>query len=135
MKIRLTLSGMTLTELLVVLAILGILLLLSFPVLKPIISRTYAIEAKTNLKHLAELQESHYMQSLAFSDDFQALGYEQARLANQDNGTAHYQIEIVKADRENYIARATSITDFDGDGKFNVWEIDKSGIPRELIPD
>jgi type IV pilus assembly protein PilE len=135
MKIRITFSGMTLTELLVVLAILGILLLLSFPVLKPIFSRTHAIEAKTNLRHLAQLQETHYMQSFAFSDQFPSLGYEQAALVDQEDGTAHYRIEIVKADRENYLARATSITDFDGDGVFNVWEVDKSGIPREKIPD
>ena len=50
-------GAMTLTELLVVMAILGILLLLALPVLKPLFSRTHAIEAKTQLKHLAELQK------------------------------------------------------------------------------
>ena len=135
MKIRITFSGMTLTELLVVLAILGILLLLSFPVLKPIFARTHAIEAKTNLRHLAKLEDTYFMQRFSFSDHFQALGYEHAKLVSQEDGTAHYRIEIVKADRENYLARATAITDFDGDGAFNTWEIDKSGIPRELVPD
>lgn len=135
MRIRVTFSGMTLTELLVVLAILGILLLLAFPVLKPIISRTYAMEARTNLRHLAELQEDHYMTNLNYGTDFQSVGFEQARLANEENGNAHYRIEIIRADRENFTARATAITDFDGDGRFNVWEIDKEGNPREIIPD
>ncbi|MDX2247954.1 MAG: type IV pilin protein [Bacteroidia bacterium] len=135
MKIKLTFSGMTLTELLVVLAILGILLLLAFPVLKPIISRTYAMEARTNLRHLAELQEDHYMTHLQYSTEFPAIGFEQATLATETNGNAHYRLEIVKADRENFTARATAVTDFDRDGLLNVWEIDKSGNPRELIPD
>ncbi|MEZ4776122.1 MAG: type IV pilin protein [Bacteroidia bacterium] len=135
MKIKQSFSGMTLTELLVVLAILGILLLLAFPVLKPIISRTYAMEARTNLRHLAELQENHYMTNLQYSADLQTIGFEQATLATEHNGNAHYLLEIVQADRENFMARATAVTDFDGDGKYNVWEIDKSGTPKELIPD
>ena len=129
------LKAMTLTELLVVLAILGVLLLLSFPVLKPLFSKTHAVEARTNLKHLAELQKIHYLEHTSYSDGFYPLGFEQAVLVSQENGTAHYQIEILKADREDFLARATAITDFDGDGSFNVWEVDKHGIPREVIPD
>ena len=54
MKHRHAFKGMTLTELLVVLAILGVLLLLAFPVLRPLFAKTHALEAKTNLKHLSE---------------------------------------------------------------------------------
>lgn len=135
MKNAMKLKGMTLTELLVVLAILGVLLLLSFPVLKPLFSKTHSLEAKTNLRHLAQLQQIHYMEHASFSDTFYAVGFEPGKLINEENGIAHYQIEILRADRENFQARATSITDFDGDGKFNVWEVDKSGIPKEIFPD
>ncbi|MEO0470838.1 MAG: prepilin-type N-terminal cleavage/methylation domain-containing protein [Bacteroidota bacterium] len=135
MKTNFRLKGMTLTELLVVLAILGILLLLAFPVLKPIFSKTYSMEAKTNLKHLAQLQEIHFLEKISYADQFQPIGYEHARLVNQENGTAHYQIEIIRAGRDDFLARATAITDFDGDGTFNVWEVDKSGIPKEIQPD
>ena len=41
-----TLKAMTLTELLVVLAILGVLLLLSFPVLKPLFSKRMRLRLK-----------------------------------------------------------------------------------------
>jgi len=129
------LKGMTLTELLIVMAILGILLLLAFPVIQPIFSKTHALEAKTNLKHLAELQKVYYLEYTKYSDQFQEVGFEQAQLVSEESGTAHYQIEIVQASRENFIARATSITDFDGDGTFNIWEIDKSGIPKEVEQD
>lgn len=129
------LKSMTLTELLVVLAILGILLLLAFPVLRPLFSSTYAMEAKTNLKHLAQLQEIYHLSHLRYSDGFQDLHFEQATLVNQENGTAHYAVEILKAGQGEFVARATSVTDFDGDGAFNVWEIDKNGIPKEVVPD
>lgn len=129
------LKGMTLTELLVVLAILGVLLLLAFPVLKPLFSVTHALEAQTNLKHLATLQETHFLKTTKYSDQFSSLGFEQAKLVSQENGTAHYQIEIVQISRDNFLARATAISDFDGDGVFNVWEIDKNKIPKEITPD
>lgn len=135
MKQTMRLKGMTLTELLVVLAILGVLLLLSFPVLQPLLGITHELEAKTNLKHLSELQKVYHMEYTRFTDQFQELGFEQGKLVNEENGTAHYQIEIVQASLEDFSARATSITDFDGDGTFNVWEINKAGIPREVTPD
>lgn len=129
------LKGMTLTELLVVLAILGVLLLIAFPVVKPLFSKTYALEAKTNLKHLSELQKVHYLEHMSYADEFYSVGFEPAPLVSEPDGTAHYQIEILKAGRDDFFARATAITDFDQDGSFNVWEIDKRGIPREVVPD
>lgn len=128
-------KGMTLTELLVVLAILGILLLMAFPVLKPLFTKTYSLEARTNLKHLASLQETYYLERMAFAENFQAVGFEQPRLVTQESGTAHYQFEIIRANRQDYLARATAVTDFDGDGTFNIWEVDKNGLPHEITPD
>lgn len=129
------LSGMTLTELLVVLAILGVLLLLAFPVLEPLFTKTHKLEAKTNLKHLAELQRAYYLEHLSYTDDFASLGFQQAPLVSDANGTAHYQIEIIEVDRTSFVARATAVTDFDNDGQLNVWEITKDGIPNEVVDD
>ncbi|MEL6252621.1 MAG: prepilin-type N-terminal cleavage/methylation domain-containing protein [Bacteroidota bacterium] len=129
------LKGMTLTELLVVLAILGVLLLMAFPVLKPLFSKTHSLEAKTNLKHLAELQKIHFLEATRYANEFYALGFEQAKLVSEPEGTAHYEITILTAGNDNFLARASSITDFDGDGTLNVWEVDKSGIPKEVVPD
>lgn len=129
------LKGMTLTELLVVLAILGVLLLMAFPVLKPLFSKTHSLEAKTNLKHLSELQKIHYLESTRYASEFYPLGFEQAKLVSEPEGTAHYEISIVQAGNDDFLARASAITDFDGDGVLNVWEIDKSGVPKEVVPD
>ncbi|MEM6766787.1 MAG: type IV pilin protein [Bacteroidota bacterium] len=128
-------KGLTLTELLIVLAILGVLLLLAFPVITPIFAKTHAMEAKTNLKHLSELQKVYYLEHMTYSDEFIQLGFEQPRLVTEEDGTAHFQIEVLQVSRENYMARATAITDFDGDGVFNVWEVSKNGIPKEVVPD
>lgn len=130
-----TFRAMTLTELLVVLAILGILLLLAFPALKPLISRTYAMEARQNLKHLANLEESYFLENIRYADELSQIGFQQAKLVTSENGTAHYQVEIVKAGADGFLAKATAVTDFDGDGIYNVWEIDKNGQPRETIAD
>ncbi len=126
---------MTLTELLVVLAILGVLLLLAFPVLKPLFSKTHAMEAKMQLKHLAVLQETYYLEHMRYADQFAQLQFEQAVLVSKEQGTAHYQIEIVQAGNQGFLAQATAVTDFDGDGVFNVWQVDQTKIPREVTPD
>ncbi len=128
-------KGMTLTELLVVLAILGVLLLLAMPVLTPLFSMTHAMEAKNNLKYLAELEELHYLSHARYTDEFEELAFVQPKLVSEPDGTAHYQIEIVKLSKTDFLARATAITDFDRDDVFNIWEIDKRGIPREVVKD
>ncbi|NGX85388.1 prepilin-type N-terminal cleavage/methylation domain-containing protein [Aequorivita sp. KMM 9714] len=50
------LNAFTLNEMLMVLAIIGILLLLALPTFMPLISKTKAQEAKIQLKYIANLQ-------------------------------------------------------------------------------
>lgn len=129
------LKGMTLTELLIVLAILGILMLLAFPVLMPIFQKTRSTEAKLNLSHLATLQKAYFLEHAKYGSDFQAIGFEQEALVTEENGKAHYKVEVLSASHSDFLARATAVTDFDGDGQFNVWEIDKNGISKEIVED
>ena len=44
-------------------------------------------------------------------------------------------IEIIEADHNSFTARATAVTDFDGDGILNVWEIDENGAPIQITKD
>lgn len=129
------LKAMTLTELLIVLAILGILVLLAYPVITPIFQKARSKEAQLQLKHLSTLEKTYFLEHAKYSSELHSVGFEQATLATDENGTAHYRIEIIESSNANFLARATAITDFDGDGQMNVWEVDKAGIPREMVED
>lgn len=54
---RYQLKGMTLIELLLVLALIGILLSMAVPKLMPLIGRTKSLEAQMQLKHVLNLEK------------------------------------------------------------------------------
>jgi type IV pilus assembly protein PilE len=62
------------------------------------------------------------------------LGFEQEKLT-KDGGNANYLIEVVEASSSTFKARATAVVDFDGDGVFNVWEIDENKKLIEVTKD
>lgn len=128
------LKGFTLAELLVVLAIIGILVLLALPVLMPLISKTKSLEAQLQLKHLLQLEKSYFFIHSKYSNSLDDVGYEQAKLVTQD-GHANYKIEVVQASTKGFKATATSVTDFDQDGQFNVWEVDEQENVKEVTKD
>lgn len=122
------LKAFTLSELLVVLVIIGILVLLALPSLMPLISKTRAVEAKQQLKHLQSLEKTFFFEYSRYSDDFISIGFEQQPLVTDEiPGTANYLIEIAEVSASGFLGRATSVVDFDGDGVYNTWEIDQNG--------
>jgi type IV pilus assembly protein PilE len=127
-------NGFSLTEILVVIVIIGILVLLAMPRFTAVITRAKTTEAKTMLKHLHTLEEAYYYENNLYTADLSCLGFEPAVLIT-DGGEARYQIEIISADVTGYLARATAVIDFDKDGQFNTWEVDQSGKVRQTIPD
>lgn len=128
------LKGFTLAELMVVLCIIGILVLLALPVLMPLISKTKAMEAQLQLKHLLQLEKSYFFVHSKFSNSLDDIGFEQAKLVTQD-GRANYKIEVVEASNKSFKALATAVTDFDQDGQFNIWEIDALENLKEVTKD
>lgn len=128
------LKAMTLTELLVVLAILGILVLMAYPVVMPLFQKARSTEAKIQLKHLCTLQKTYFLEHARYGKELKAVGYQQAPL-DKDGGTAHYRIEVVSADNGDFLGRAVAETDFDGDGQMNIWEVDENCQPREVVED
>lgn len=133
MKTRL--KAFTLTELLVVLVIIGILVLLALPSLMPLISRTRSIEAKQALKHLHTLQKTYYFEYSKYAETLEAIGFEQEGLVTEGTGNANYLVEITESGPATYLAKATAVVDFDGDGAFNVWQIDQDGNMAEIVKD
>lgn len=126
----------TLTEILVVLVIIGILVLLALPNLLPLITKAKSTEAKVQLEHVATLQKSFFYEKSRYSQDLNEISFIQEKLSTDGKeGRANYRIEIVNADHTGFVARATAVVDFDGDGVFNVWEIDQDKNLKEVTPD
>lgn len=129
-------DAFTLTELLVVLVIMGILVLMAFPVLMPLISRTRSMEAKQALKHLHSLQKTYFYEHSKYSSELVDIGFEQEKLVSEgEDGKANYKVEIVESSQSTFLSKATAVVDFDGDGEFNVWEMDQAGNLVEVVKD
>ncbi len=128
------LKAFTLTELLVVLVIVGILVLLALPNLMPLISKAKSTEAQLQLEHLQTLEKTYFYLHSKYSDNLGELNFEQAKLVS-NGGNANYLIEVTEATNNAFRAKATAVTDFDGDGTFNVWEVDQDKNIKEVIPD
>ena len=126
--------ALNLQETLIVLAIIGILLLLALPNLMPLISKAKSIEAQTQLKALYNAQTTHRYMHSTFTNDINELDFVPPKTVKEE-GTANYRYEIVEATDVSFKARAEAVTDFDGDGIFNVWEIDANGNPKQVIKD
>jgi type IV pilus assembly protein PilE len=129
-----TFKAFTLTELLVVLVIIGILMLIALPNLMPLIAKTHSLEAQQALTTLQKLEKSYYQLHVKYTSELLDIGFEPEPTI-EDGGSAKYRIEIVEATPTAFLARATSVADFDKDGLFNEWEITHEGAPREIVKD
>lgn len=127
-------SGFSMTELLVVLVIIGVLVLLALPRLMPVVTKAKTTEAKLNLKQVYMLQKSYKFENDKYSSDLGQIGFEQEKLVSE-GGPARYKIEIVESELNSFRATATATVDFDNDGTFNVWEVNQEGQIKEVTPD
>jgi type IV pilus assembly protein PilE len=128
------LKAFTLTELLVVLVIIGILVLLALPNLMPLISKAKSTEAQLQLEHVQTLEKTYFYLHSKYSTNLSEINYEPAKLVTQ-GGNGNYLIEVISASNNAFKARATAVTDFDGDGVFNIWEVDQDKNIKEVTPD
>ena len=127
-------DGFSLTELLIVLAIIGILIMIAVPLYQNVTTRAKTTEAKTQLAFLHTLQRVYQMEHDTYTTNFEALGFEHEKMITE-GGKARYIIEIENAGPTGYVATATSIIDFDNDGVFNKWQVDQDGNVEQVIPD
>ncbi len=130
------LKAYTLTEILVVLVIIGILILMALPNLLPLITKAKSLEAKTQLNHIQTLEQSYFYEHSRYSKDLSEIGFLQDKLVTDSKeGRANYRIEITTATNTGFTARATAVVDFNGNGTFNVWEIDQDKNLKEVTAD
>jgi len=134
MKFQKKLPSFNLQEMLIVLAIIGILLLIALPNLMPLIAKAKSVEAQTQLKAIYNAEKQYYFMYSKYSNEMTEIDFEAPKTV-KENGSANYVYEIVHASNNELKVRATSITDFNGDGVFNVWEIDHNGNPKQITSD
>ena len=133
-RAKLELKAFSLPELLVVLVIIGILVLIALPNLMPLISKAKSTEAQQQLVFLHTLEKTHFYMHSRYSASLEELGFEQQKLVT-DGGSANYRIEVTEASEKGLKAKATAVVDFDGDGTYNVWEIDQDKNLKEVTKD
>ena len=121
----------SLTEILIVLCIIGILLLMVLPNQTSVIGQAKAIEAQAMLNQIYGLEKSYFYRHSKYSSNLEELGFEQ-ELTVDEGGQAVYKIEIIEASNDSFSARATAASDLDSDGSFNTWEIDNKKMLNEV---
>ena len=126
--------GFTLTELLVVIVIIGILAALTIPKFLNVTTRAKTTEAKLMLKQVCNLQKAYYLENDFYAPTLEAIGFEQEKLKTE-GGSARYRIELKEVEAVGFLATATSVIDFDKDGAFNVWTINEEGLLRQTVAD
>lgn len=127
-------DAFSLAEILIVLAIMGILIMLVVPNNAGVASRTKSLEAQQELKMIHNLQYAHFLQYSKYSSDLQEVNYIPHKLVTA-GGSANYEISIIESSTTGFKAKAEAVVDFNGDGKKNIWEIDQEGQPKEVQPD
>ncbi len=127
-------KAFSLAEILIVLAIMGILIMLVVPNNAGVASRTKSLEAQQELKMIQNLQYAYFLQFSKYSPELQTINYIPHKTVVA-GGTANYEISIIEASTTGFKAKAEAVVDFNGDGKKNVWEIDQEGVIKEVQVD
>lgn len=131
---NLHLKAYSMSEILTVLCIIGILIYLVIPNQTSVVTSAKSIEAQNMLSMIHGLEKSHFYRYSKYTTDLNALGFEET-LTIDKGGQAVYKIEIVEASLNTFRATATALQDFDGDGIYNAWEINQDRILKEIVKD
>ncbi len=127
-------KGYTLSEILIVLVIIGILIILVLPNQSSVVAQAKSLEAQGMLNHLYNLEKSYFYRHSKYSTSLDDIRFVQEKTIAED-GQAVYQITIIEASANTFRAKAKSLSDFDGDGIFNEWEINHERKLTETVKD
>lgn len=133
-KLNHKVKAFSLAEILIVLAIMGILIMLVVPNQAGVATRTKSLEAQQELKMIGNLQYAYFLQFSKYAADLNTINYIPHKLVNA-GGSANYEVRIIEASTDGFIAQAEAVVDFDGDGQHNIWEINQDGELNEVQPD
>ncbi len=133
-KKKTQLKAYSLSEILIVLAIIGILIMLVLPNQTAVIAQAKSIEAQNMLSQVYNLEKNYFYRHSKYSNSLEEIGFIQETTIDK-GGQAVYKIDIIQASTNSFKAKARALSDFDGDGNFNEWEIDTKRNLKETIKD
>ena len=87
-------KGFSLIELMIAVAILGILSAITVPSYMQYVQKTKRTEAKTEILSLAQLQESYFVQNLSYAVNAQGLGFTDNTITTE---TGLYEVTVTGA--------------------------------------
>ena len=103
-RVASSLSGLTLIELLIVVTVVGILFVFSYPAYQDYASRSKRSEAASALLKIATQQERYYLQHQTFTRDLSRLGFPVSDGFVTDSGA--YGVSIRSASHDYFEAEA-----------------------------
>ena len=127
-------KAITLFEVLITFALIGILFMLVLPNQASNVAKAKALEAQAMLNHVYSLEKNHFYMYSKYTADLEDIGFEQGRLTTE-GGSANYNIVVESASSGSFVIKAEAVVDFDADGQLNVWQIDQDKILKETVKD
>ncbi len=97
--------GITLTELMIVVVIIGMLTAIAYPSYRQYVAKAKRNEAKSALLQIATLQERFYLQNNTYTADMTNLGFGAA--ANNLTDSGSYIVNVTAANANTFSAVAT----------------------------
>ncbi len=123
-------KGFSLIELLVAVAIVGILAAIAYPSYVDQVRKSRRAEAQNLLMEIAQREERYYAQNATYTNDLTVLNYSVASNLPTENG--HYQVSITAADSTNYTIEATPQGD-QADDLIQGFRVDATGKKEAKI--
>ena len=126
-----TQKACTLTELLIVIILIGILASLAIPRFGRSTDKAMELEPRIALSQVQELERLYFLENKTFADSLEKIGFEQETTIVEDpeNGIARYSIHIVSADSEDFIAKAQPLI-----VGLKPYSVTKKGKPKRRFP-
>ncbi|HEX6998946.1 MAG TPA: type IV pilin protein [Gammaproteobacteria bacterium] len=132
MRNRERLAGITLLELMIVVAVVAILGLIAVPGYRHHVQRAQRTEAKTALLLAAANQERFYLQNHCYTADLTLLGFGAA--ANAPTANGRYVLNVTAATTDAFTIEATAVNEMAADEECRTFTIDSAGA-RSAAPD